>query len=99
MEKDICPICNRPLGTERISKHHLVPKTFGGRATELMHDICHRKIHATFSERQLEKQYNTAEKILEHPDMQAFVAWVQNKDPGFYVVSRDSQERKRKRRR
>ena len=96
---DQCPICNRILGTERISKHHLVPKTFGGKKTELMHDICHRKIHATFSERQLEKQYNTAESILTHPDMQTFVAWVQNKDPGFYIGSKDSQDRRSRRRR
>lgn len=99
MEQNTCPICDRPLGEVRISRHHLVPKTFGGRETELMHDICHRKIHATFSERQLEKEYNTVEAIMSNPDMQAFRRWVAKKEPDYYDISADSQERKRRRRR
>jgi hypothetical protein len=99
MENDTCPICSRPLGTERTEKHHLIPKTFGGRGTEQMHAICHRKIHATFSERELKNYYNTAERILEHEDMKIFVAWVANKSLDFYIVSRDSSSRKSKRRR
>jgi len=64
-----------------------------------MHAICHRKIHATFSERELKNYYNTAERILEHKDMKTFVAWVSTKDLDFYMVSRDSGARKSKRRR
>jgi len=64
-----------------------------------MHAICHRKIHATFSERELKNYYNTAERILEHEDMKTFVAWVRTKDLDFYMVSRDSGARKSKRRR
>ncbi len=96
---DSCPVCSRPLGTERLEKHHLVPRTFGGRSTELMHAICHRKIHATFSERELKNYYNTADRILEHEDMKTFVNWVSTKDLDFYMVSRDSGARKSKRRR
>ena len=71
-----CCICGRPLGIELIELHHLIPKTFGGKITIPIHKICHRKIHATFTERELEKVYNTPEKIVNNPIIRAFVHWV-----------------------
>ena len=50
-----CPICDRELGNINVDKHHLVPKTRGGKDKFLIHKICHRKIHATFTEKELEK--------------------------------------------
>ena len=97
-ERDPCPLCNRPLGT-RIDKHHLKPKTFGGRDTFLIHKICHSKIHSVFSERELDKYYHTVERLLENEHIQNFVKWVSKKDPEFYEKTKDTQTRKRKRRR
>ena len=52
-EDDACPLCGRPLGTLRISEHHLVPRRYKGRETRRLHAICHRKIHATFTDKEL----------------------------------------------
>lgn len=96
---EICPICERELGTVRISKHHLVPKSRGGKDTELMHDICHTKIHSLWTNKELENDYNSPDKILENEDMQTFVKWVSTKAPNFYSGSNDTQIRRGKRRR
>ena len=35
----------------------------------MLHRICHRQIHALFSETELARQYNTAEALLAHPEV------------------------------
>ena len=96
---ETCPICDRELGSIRISAHHLVPKSRGGKDTELMHDICHNKIHSLWTNKELEDVYNSPTKILENEDVQTFVKWVSKKAPDFYSGSNDTQIRKGKRRR
>ena len=93
-----CPLCLRPLGEENIDSHHLIPKTFKGSDTETIHKICHRKIHATFTERELLNFYHTWERIRDHSEIQKFVAWVKKKEPGFYSGSDETTVRKGKRR-
>ena len=97
MTTDLCPLCNRPLGTERVEEHHLLPKTFKGKVTVGMHGICHRKIHATFTERELLNYYHTAERLLENEHIQKFVKWIAKKPPGFYEKTKETQERRSKR--
>ena len=93
----ICEICNRPLGDIRISEHHLIPKSQKGSDVIPLHDICHAKIHHTFTNKELLNYYHTADRIREHEEMQKFIKWVRRKDPGFYDKNRDTAERKRKR--
>lgn len=92
-----CELCGRELGASS-DLHHLIPKTFKGKETVLLHKICHRKIHSVFTERELFKYYHTIERLLENEDIQAFVRWVSNKDPDFYSGSRETKVRKGKRR-
>jgi hypothetical protein len=94
-----CPVCNRELGDVLIDKHHLIPKTFGGKDTFPIHKVCHRKIHATFTERELLNFYNTFERINAHPEIGKFVNWVKNKPIDFYSGSDETSNRKNKRRR
>lgn len=98
-EDEICPLCKRELGTENVDEHHLIPKTFKGRHTVKMHKICHRKIHATFTERELLNYYFTAERLLENEHIREFVKWVSKRPAGFYDGSKETADRKRKRRR
>jgi hypothetical protein len=94
-----CPICDRELGTVNVDKHHLVPKTRGGKEKFLIHRICHRKIHATFTEKELEKQYHTWEELRANPEIQAFVDWVKKKPIDYYSGSDETTTRNAKRRR
>lgn len=79
-----CLICGRLLiPGKSINEHHLVPKTYKGTETITIHVVCHTKIHSVFSEKELATQYNTAEKLRAHPEMEKFIAWVRKKDPEF----------------
>ena len=80
---DICPLCDRVIPESQRDAHHLVPKSKGGRETEFLHRICHRQIHALFTESELAKQYFTVEAILTHPEARKFVDWVKKKPPDF----------------
>lgn len=87
-ELPACPLCGRPMVRgPSIDEHHLVPKSRGGRAAELVHRVCHRKLHATFTESQLAGEYSTWQALRAHPDIAAFIRWLRNKPPEFYDKS------------
>ena len=67
-----------------VDRHHLVPKSEGGREARWVHRICHRKVHSLFTERELAKEYSTPEALRAHPEIQAFLRWIARKDPEFY---------------
>ena len=82
----ICPLCGRPIppGVPQ-SLHHLVPRLKGGKhgPTVLLHDICHREIHAALTEVELARDYSTIAALQRHPRLATFIAWVQRRRPGF----------------
>ena len=90
-----CELCGREV-TKRYENHHLVPKSNGGlhTATVVLHPICHRQIHALFTNHELASLYNTIERLKGHRDVKRFINWVSKKDIGF-----DSKTRIRKKNR
>ena len=94
IEKNICPLCTRQL-PGRPSKHHLVPRSLGGREKVLLHRICHRQIHAVFTERELINHYNSIDRLLENELIRKFVKWVRDKPPDLHVKTRNSSEKSR----
>jgi 5-methylcytosine-specific restriction endonuclease McrA len=95
-DRELCPLCGRVLGEVNIDRHHLVPKTFKGKEQHAIHRICHRKIHATFTERELLKSYHSWEALRSHAEIKAFIDWVAKKDPGYYSGTVTSKSRRRK---
>lgn len=75
----------------------MVPKTFGGKEIIDIHKMCHQKIHATFSERELQKTYHTFEAMLQHEEIQKFVKWIAKKAVDYYDKNNDTSARKGKR--
>ena len=82
-----CALCRRLLG-RRVERHHVVPKSEGGRETVPVHPICHRTIHATFSNVELARVYPTIEALREHEDIRRFLSWVDDKPPDFHAPTR-----------
>lgn len=83
----ICPLCLRPIPERaKSSLHHLVPKLKGGRhgPTVRLHQICHNEIHATLTEAELARDYDTPEKLRSHPRLAKFAAWVAKRPPTFH---------------
>lgn len=89
-EDPVCPLCLRPIPAEaKQSKHHLTPKLKGGAhgPTILIHQICHNEIHATLTEAELAREFNTPEALRAHPRLGAFFSWVAKKPPTFHKRS------------
>ncbi len=82
-----CFLCERPLG-RRVERHHPVPKSRGGRETVPVHPICHRTIHRTLTNKELERGYASPQALRTHPKIARFLAWIANKDPDFHAPTR-----------
>lgn len=65
------------------------PEKPGGKERQPVHPICHRTIHANFTNSDLEKRYSTAEALLAHEEIARFVAWVRGKPPDFNAPTKD----------
>lgn len=89
-----CVLCQRRVPPAQLDWHHLVPRLKGGRETAPMHRICHRQVHALFSEVELARNYASPEALLGHPAVQAFVAWVATKPDDFHQSVRKHRGRK-----
>ena len=85
---EYCPLCGRAIPPSQRDAHHLVPKMKGGKVTVPMHRICHRQLHALFSETELAREFSTAPALLAHPEVQKFVAWVRTKPDDFFERTR-----------
>ena len=92
-EEPICPLCGRPIPPAQQDAHHLVPRSRGGTQTQLLHRICHRQLHALFSETELAREYASIPALLAHPEVARFVAWVRSKPPGLIERTRRSGRR------
>lgn len=73
-----CPLCKRP--NYHPSDHHLVPKCRGGDDTETICRDCHRSIHATFSNKELEREYNSVEALMAHEGFARTVRFIAKQD-------------------
>jgi hypothetical protein len=78
---ETCPLCARRLGSAHVTEHHLVPRRYKGKETRRLHAICHRKIHATFTDQELRDRYHSFDRLLGHEDIRIFVEWVRHKPP------------------
>ena len=89
-----CELCGRQ---ERLTKHHLIPRTHHRRKLfvkkfsrqQMISSIlwlcrpCHSHVHASFSERDLGLQYNTRAALLNVLVISDFVTWIKDKPIGF----------------
>jgi hypothetical protein len=93
-EEVICPLCDRAIPKLQRDEHHLIPKSHGGRLTAVLHRICHRQIHAVFTETELARQYNSIDLLKQQEEMAGFIAWVRLKPDDFFERTRKSRRLK-----
>ncbi len=82
-----CWLCDRPI-TTLVQWHHPVPKSKKGRETVPVHPICHRAIHANFTNAELRKMGADRHAIRAHSEIAKFVEWVSSKPPDFHAPTR-----------
>ena len=82
-----CWLCGREFDT-LIQWHHPVPKSKKGRGTVPVHPICHKTIHANFTNAELARVGDDPDAIRANPAVAKFVAWVAKKPPDFHAPTR-----------
>lgn len=95
-EREACPLCEREILIQNLTKHHMVPKSCGGRETENLCRTCHRQLHALFTNRELDKELNSLEALKENSEIQTYLNWIENKNPDKYFRGDLPKERKRR---
>lgn len=78
----ICPFCKRPV--VHLKKHHLVPKSQGGKGPGSTVDsclACHRAVHAFFTNKQLAARYNTVKDLMADARFRMMIHWIAKQDP------------------
>lgn len=88
-----CPLCMRPIPKSQRDAHHLIPKSRGGIVTVILHRLCHRQIHATFTENQLAQQYFTIDALRSHPEIAKFIQWISNKPTHIQTAIKRSRDK------
>ncbi|MBY0375206.1 MAG: hypothetical protein K2Q23_14515 [Bryobacteraceae bacterium] len=102
-----CELCGRV--EVELTRHHLVPRTrHSNKRTQrtferedvttriaLICRPCHKMVHAVFTEKQLEREFNTVELLRSHPEIQKFIAWIASKPAGFHSFTRKMSARSR----
>ena len=87
MSEGQCWLCGRDLG-RKVQLHHTVPKAKGGRQTVPLHPICHRAIHANFTNAELARTGADRDALLANATLANFVRWVAGKPPDFHAPTR-----------
>lgn len=82
-DQPCCWLCSRPLG-RRVEWHHPVPKSRGGREVVPLHPICHRAVHANFTNAELARAGEAA-VLRTNPAVAKFLAWIADKPPDFHA--------------
>jgi hypothetical protein len=91
----VCPFCQR--SGARKTKHHLIPKSKGGKNTLDICRDCHKAIHACFSHKELAKEYHTIEKLLTRESFRKMVGFIAKQHPGRKIqVDRPKDQQYRK---
>jgi hypothetical protein len=80
-----------------VNRHHWCPKSEGGREQGWIHRICHRKIHAELTEREIATRWASPDTLRAHPAIAAFVRWVATKPPAFMAPTAAPRDRRRRR--
>ena len=96
-----CELCSRHVPAELITQHHLRPKQKGGTALDRapLCRPCHKQIHATFSNAELARHYNTIDSLHGAEQLQPFLKWIRRQPPHRTVRTHMSNEHSHKQRR
>lgn len=95
-----CELCGRQ--GVALTRHHLIPRTrhsnqrarrdFSREERQQVAMICracHNQVHALFTEKELEREFNTLGALVAHPGVSRFVEWIRTKPAGLRPSSKN----------
>ena len=74
--------------SERIEWHHPVPKSRKGKKVVVVHPICHRTLHANFTNAELARIGEDATAVRNAPEVAKFLSWIASKPTDFHAPTR-----------
>jgi hypothetical protein len=94
-----CELCGRRVGEDRLTRHHLLPRTRARKIkrrrksrqelkrrnpdrTIALCSPCHRNVHVSIGNADLERGYDSVEALRDHPGVRRFTKWVKDKPHG-----------------
>jgi hypothetical protein len=86
-----CALCEREVRS--VSKHHIVPKSEGGRNTVDLCSACHKTLHSFFKNETLAEKLSTLDALREDPDIARYLAWVRKQRDSRIQVRRKRERR------
>ena len=97
----ICELCDREV--DEVQGHHLIPQTRKSRRVKRDRSkeertgkiwicrACHDNLHALFTEKKLELELNSLDRLKSHPDVEKFIQWISTKSKDFIPKTRKRQ--------
>jgi 5-methylcytosine-specific restriction protein A len=97
-----CSLCQRFIPGHLITLHHLKPKSRGGTAEHCtpLCKPCHKQLHATYSNKELDRELDSLESLRQAEQLQPFLAWIRKQKPdrNFRTTMSNAHPEKRRRR-
>ena len=99
-ESTTCELCRRVVPKSLITRHHVTPKSEGGRHADkaALCKPCHKQVHATFSNKELARLYADLDALRTAEALQPFLQWITKQKPGRNfrtVISKGHPKRRR----
>ena len=89
-----CPLCEREV--PKVSDHHLVPKSRGGKETLPICLDCHNAVHAFFTNKELEATYHTVDALLADEKFSKHIKWLSKQSPDKRHKSKRVKEKRKR---
>jgi len=80
----ICSLCGRAVS--QVTKHHIVPKSEGGKQTVDLCLTCHWTLHKYFTNETLARDKSTLEALRADPDIARYLQWVKKQGKRVFQV-------------
>ena len=90
-EPSRCALCEREV--RHITRHHLIPRSKGGREVVDLCIPCHKSLHSFFSNRTLLTDLHTLEALRQQPDIARYLKWIQTQPDRLVRVNRRREKR------
>jgi hypothetical protein len=81
-----CALCERLVST--VTRHHLIPRSQGGREMVDLCVPCHQMLHKFFTNATLGADLHTVEALRAHPEVARYLSWVRKQPDRRIRVAR-----------
>ena len=90
-EPNRCALCEREV--KHVTRHHLIPRSEGGREVVDLCIPCHKTLHSFFHNHTLSKELYTVDSLRRQPDVARYLKWIRTQPDRIVKVKRRNQKR------